>query len=189
MTYKKERAQLEELLLQNVGETILNKEQEILELVPELIICAQCEHGNPAHIYNVFEHTLHVAAGVEADLKLKLAALLHDIGKPYVKTWYEGWFRYGGHPEVSVTLSKLILKRLGYSADFIEEVAQVVRYHDEKIPPERESIQEMLTKLGKENFERLLRLQQSDISAHEATYAKKTLEKLNEVKTVYATFS
>lgn len=40
MTYKKERAQLEELLLQNLGETILNKGQEILELVPELIICA-----------------------------------------------------------------------------------------------------------------------------------------------------
>lgn len=189
MTYKKERAQLEELLLQNVGETILNKGQEILALVPELIICARCEHGNPAHIYNVFEHTLYVVAGVEGDLKLKLAALLHDIGKPYVKTWYEGWFRYGGHPEISVILSKLILKRLGYSVDFIEEIAQLVKYHDEKIAPEKESVEEMLKKLGKENFERLLRLQQSDISAHEATYAKRTLEKLNEVKAVYATFS
>lgn len=188
MTYKKERAQLEELLLQISGEAILNKGQEILELVPELTICAQCEYGNPAHIYNVFEHTLHVVAGVEADLKLKLAALLHDIGKPYVKTWYEGWFRYGGHPEVSVTLSQLILKRLGYSADFIEEVPQLVRYHDEKIPPEKESIQEMLTKLGKENFERLLLLQCSDISAHEAAYAERSLKKLDEVKKVYATF-
>ena len=185
MTYEKERVQLEQLLLNNVGQDILNHAKDFLDIVPELIICAQCEHDNPAHIYNVFEHILHVVAGVEGDLKLKLAALLHDIGKPYVKTWYEGWFRYDGHPEVSVTLSKLILKRLGYSVDFIEEIAQLVKYHDEKIAPEKEGVEEILMKLGKDNFERLLALQQSDILAHEATYAKRILEKLNEVRRVY----
>ena len=133
----------------------------------------------------MFEHTLHVVAEVEADLKLKLAALLHDIGKPYVKTWYEGWFRYGGHSEVRVILSELILKRLGYSEGFVEEMVQLVKYHDEKISLEKESVKEMLTKLGKDNFERLLVLQQSDILVHEAAYAKGKLEKLNEVRRVY----
>lgn len=186
MTYEVERKQLEDLLLQHPEEDILSYGQSILKLVPELIVCAECEHGNPAHIYNVFEHSLHVVVGVRSDLRLKLAALFHDIGKPYVKTWYDGWFRYGGHPEVSVTLTKLILQRLGYEEALIGEISELVKYHDHRMSLDRVSVQEMVNQLGKENFERLLELQKSDMAAHEPEYAKGMLIKLNEVEKIYS---
>ena len=40
----------------------------------------------PHHRYNVGEHTLHAMKNIRADKILRLAMLLHDMGKPALKT-------------------------------------------------------------------------------------------------------
>ena len=51
-----------------------------------------------------------------------MAALLHDIGKPF--SYQDEEVRhFHGHPEVSADMTEEILKRLGYSKDFIDLAA------------------------------------------------------------------
>lgn len=49
---------------------------------------------------------------------LKIAALLHDIGKPYRKTVIDNVDSFKGHEEASEIIANLILTRLGYEEVF-----------------------------------------------------------------------
>lgn len=185
MSYSKDRSELNYILLNTKGEEILSYADKILELIPELIICNKCEHEHRAHKYNVYIHILHVVAGVENDLILKLAALLHDIGKPYVKKKVNEKVSYLGHQEVSTTISKLVLSRLGYDENIIKDTCTLIRIHDDKIRPSIDAINSAMENIGRVNFERLLKLQTSDISAHSEGYAEIIMPKLEKVKELY----
>ena len=186
MVYMADRDELSNILLSSEGMDILNYSDRILELVPELIVCSKCDHEHIAHKYNVYIHILHVVSGVNKDLSLKLAALFHDIGKPYAKKKIKEKVNYRGHPQISVVITELVLKRLGYDKAMIDEVCTLVKLHDEKVKPEIGHIKLVVDKIGKVNFERLMELQTSDISAHADEYASVILPKLEKVKEVYA---
>lgn len=185
MSYASDRDELTNILLNNNGVDILAYSDKILELVPELIVC-KCEHEHRAHKYNVYTHILHVVAGVDSDLTLKLSALFHDIGKPYVKKKINEKVHYCGHEEVSCTISRLVLDRLGYDEDIINDVCTLIRIHDKKIKPTINDIKLVVDRIGKINFERLLKLQTSDISAHANDYAETIIPKLDRLKEVYS---
>ena len=52
------------------------------EVIPELLPMRGFDQKNDHHIYDVLEHTAAVVEAVEAQPRLRLAALFHDIGKP-----------------------------------------------------------------------------------------------------------
>ena len=185
MAYTDDRQELTKILLNINGTDILSLQDKILELVPELIICKNCEHEHKAHKYNVYIHTLYVVAGVNNDLILKLAALLHDIGKPYVKKKVNDKVHYWGHQKVSVEISNLVINRLGYDENIINDVCTLIKMHDTPIKPTSDSIKLAIDDIGEVNFERLLKLQISDISAHSDNYAEILLPKLDKLKKVY----
>ena len=61
---------------------------------------------------------------------LKLAALLHDIGKPRTKTLEpNGRARFLGHPEEGAATSAAILERLRFSRKELQLVTLLVKYH------------------------------------------------------------
>ena len=61
---------------------------------------------------------------------LKLAALLHDIGKPATKTVEaSGRTRFLGHHTLGAEISLNILRRLRTSGDGVELVSRMVEYH------------------------------------------------------------
>lgn len=185
MVYISDRNDLSNILLHNNADDILYFGDKILELVPELIICNKCEHEHKAHKYNVFRHTLHVVSGVENDLTLKLAALFHDIGKPYVKKKVNDKIHYHGHEDVSVDLTRLILRRLSYEEELIKEVCLLVKFHDTKVTPSIEGVQAMSNNIGKKNLEKLFKLQTSDILAHADYYAEIIMPKLKRIIKFY----
>ncbi|MBW9158013.1 HD domain-containing protein [Clostridium tagluense] len=133
MVYMVDREELTNILLNNNGDVILPYADKILELVPELIVCSRCEHEHRAHRYNVYMHIIHVDAGVDSDLTLKLAALFHDIGKPYAKKKVNEKVRYWGRGDISVVITNLVLNRLGYDESRINDVCSLVKIHDEKL--------------------------------------------------------
>lgn len=99
--------------------------------VPELMALVGCTQ-NKYHAYDVWEHTLQVMdACPGTDPILRLAALLHDVGKPETKgvhpvtgdaTFYE-------HEEVGAVIANHILSQLRFSNEDRGRVTHLVRNH------------------------------------------------------------
>lgn len=77
---------IEILISDDVYNGLKQNKEAIFLLIPELKICNGFNQNNKWHIYDVFEHILHVVSGVNNNLCLRLAALFHDIGKPQTYT-------------------------------------------------------------------------------------------------------
>ena len=70
------------LLLSATAEDLLTFAPLLTQVIPELTPSVGFLQHTPHHAYDVFTHTAHVVEAVPAELSLRWAALLHDIGKP-----------------------------------------------------------------------------------------------------------
>ena len=92
-----------------------------------------CDQNTKHHMYTVGWHTIHVMENVRPDKAMRLAAMLHDIGKPVVKrSDKKDHSHFQGHPQMSDVMADRILRRLKYDNDTIHKVRMLVRYHDER---------------------------------------------------------
>lgn len=102
-------------------------------IVPELEQGIGCEQ-NGDHIYDVWTHNLKAldhSAERQWPLHVRIAALLHDIGKPTTRIWSDekkDWTFYG-HDVVGGKMARDILRRLKYPNDVIDTVGKLVRWH------------------------------------------------------------
>ena len=93
------------------------------------------------HHKDVYQHSLTVLdqvidlenkhePNIQPDLVLRLAALLHDIGKPKTRK-FEGEARvsFHHHEVVGARLAKKRLEKLRYSNDIIEQVCLLIELH------------------------------------------------------------
>ena len=92
---------------------------------------------NEYHENDVWEHTLNVLNLVAkrpfngvSGLEVRMAALLHDIGKPRVKSVDDkGRVHFYGHELAGADIAEIILRRLKYSNSFIDKVKFFVKNH------------------------------------------------------------
>jgi poly(A) polymerase len=103
-------------------------------LWPELSAFDSVDHSKEFHPEgNVWNHTLetfrHRKAGTNGafDLRLSLALLLHDAGKPISASF--GSRRFDGHAELGARAARCFLKRLGYESALIEDIFYLVKNH------------------------------------------------------------
>jgi len=91
------------------------------------------------HHKDVYQHTLIVLEqaisyekqyGLEGDLVLRLAALMHDIGKPNTrKLETGGGVTFYHHDVVGAKLAKVRLRELRFDNDTIKDVARLIELH------------------------------------------------------------
>lgn len=112
----------------------LMKEAGVLKYIaPELEEGVGVEQ-NKAHRFTVWEHNLRSLGHTARKgwgLDIRLASLLHDVGKPASRRWSKekkDWTFYG-HEVVGAKMSVKILSRLKFPKKTIEKVAKLVRYH------------------------------------------------------------
>ena len=94
-------------------------------LLPEVFACHGVEQGG-WHTHDVFGHTLETVEHAQPDLVVRLAALLHDAGKPVTAT-PDGAFH--GHDEVGAGMAREALTRLRFSNAEQDRVTRLVRLH------------------------------------------------------------
>lgn len=102
-------------------------------VIPELEDGCGIEQ-NKAHKFTVWEHnirSLDHAAGRNWPLEIRLAALLHDVGKPASRRWSKekGDWTFYGHDVIGGRMAAKILARLKFPKKTIELVSKLVRYH------------------------------------------------------------
>lgn len=135
------------------------------------------EHKHPHHCYDVWEHTIKAVQKSRPDLQIRLALLLHDIGKPYSYVEGEDGVRhFPGHPEKSAQMSREILTRLGYEQKEIDEICYLVEHHDTIIDVNNLKINNI------ELIKKQLYIQYCDAYAHHPNHIVKRIKKLDEIK-------
>ena len=105
----------------NIVESINKNMDYILDIIPEIKYMIGFDQNHPDHHLDVWEHTLCALSMSEKDFEIRLSLLLHDIGKPF--SYQDGEVRhFRGHQRVSSDMSRIILKRLGYSKEFVDKI-------------------------------------------------------------------
>ena len=147
------------------------------EFLPELVTCMDCGQNNPHHCYTVGEHIIHAVCAADNDRILRLAMLLHDIGKPLCKTTDEdGTDHFHGHAALSARIADQILRRLKYDNDTRGKVVRLVEYHGMDMEYTPESVRRGIVKVGVELFPLLMKVKQADGAAQSSYRADEKRE-------------
>ena len=141
----------------------------LAHIVPELLDGDGVEQSQ-AHRYDVLEHNIRTLAhsGVKQfRLEVRLAALLHDIGKPKTRAWHKerGDWSFHAHEVVGARMVRKILKRLKFSKEIIETVSLFVRWHMFFSDPEKVSlsgVRRMVARVGEQHIWDLIDLRVCD---------------------------
>ncbi len=111
------------------GVELLQSTGLLHHIIPELeegIGCGQNLH----HIYTVWEHNLRALETCPSDkLHVRLAALLHDVGKPKTKRGDGLHSTFYNHDHVGARMTRTILTRLRYPKDIIDTATLLVDHH------------------------------------------------------------
>ena len=154
-------------------------------VLPELDAAFATAQQNPHHQYTVGEHLMQSLLHIQADKSLRLAALLHDIGKPKVRmTDGEGIDHFHGHVEVSEQMAAGILRRLKFDNDTITKVQKYIRYHDYKPEPNARAVRRAVNKIGAEYFE-VMALWRADTLAQSSYERQQKLAHIDAVEQLY----
>ena len=155
--------------------------------LPEFDICMETQQNNPHHMYSVGEHILETMKHIRADKVLRMSMLLHDIGKPQMKTTdAQGIDHFHGHQELSAKMATNILKRLKFDNDTLYMVEKFVRYHDRDIEPGRKYLRRAMSKLGTDVFPRLFEIKEADVAGQSNYRREEKLSRIQELRTLYA---
>jgi poly(A) polymerase len=98
------------------------------EFLPELN-AMQLEQ-DPVHRHkDVLAHTIAVVRNTRPELRVRLAALLHDIGKPKTRSFGPGGVSFHHHEVVGARMAEERLRALRYPNDLVGEVSRLIYLH------------------------------------------------------------
>lgn len=151
------------------GMVMLEKLGMIDYILPEIKASIGCEQGG-IHAYDVYEHllrTLQAAADKGHSTNLRIAALLHDIGKPATRRTggKNKHYTFFGHEVVGARMTKIILERLKLPRETTLEVEKLVRWHMFFSDPDEitlSAVRRTIVRIGEDNIENLLNLRVCD---------------------------
>lgn len=155
---------------------------------PEFDVAMETGQNHPHHRYTVGEHTLHSLQYVRPDKRLRLAMLLHDIGKPATRTTDgDGVDHFHGHPAVGERMAEDFLRRLKFDNDTIREVCKLVLYHDygNSVEPDMRIVRRAVNRIGEDAFPALFEIKRADVLAQSDYMRQEKLELIDRWQELY----
>jgi len=144
------------------GLELLRAVGALSHIMPELLEGWGVEQ-NEFHRYTVYYHALRTCDEAPRDLVQRLAALLHDVGKPRTKSGPH-FYR---HEVVGEEMARALLTRLRFSGDVIAQVTHLIRHHmfasDDSLTDA--AIRRFINRVGASHVEQLFALRRADITA------------------------
>ena len=170
----------------NAGNVLRQYSDVIGEIMPPCLSMIGFEQHNPHHEFDVWEHTLRAVDAAPRETILRLAAFLHDIGKPQCfSSDADGIGHFYGHAAKSEEISREIFAKYIRTDKRTEErVLFLVTHHDEPVIPERKILRRRLAKYGEEPLRQLLALNRADIKGQSAVSAGERLAGLDQAESI-----
>lgn len=115
---------------------------------------------------NVGIHTLRALKAVEADRVLRLAVLLHDVGKTQCADVANG--NLPSHGEAGEQMAKRIMRRLRLDNTTIYEVSTLIRWHSFRAENSMYRVRQVMSRIGPKLFDKLIKVKYADITARKS---------------------
>ena len=159
-------------------------------ILPEMKDCVNAPHNNPWHPHDILEHILYVVDRCDTDkFEIKMAALLHDIGKPACRLKKETKDVFYGHPEKSVELARSVFANdLKVTTKEKERILGLIEKHDNPILPQKKHIRRFIANTSEDFVRDWMVLKEADLMDHKPPKGsedewKETLDKWSLFKT------
>lgn len=133
-------------------------------IIPELLTTQGIKQAGH-HTEDVWNHSLNsLANSISPDPVVRLATLLHDIGKPRAYRNKNGKITFYGHEVVSYKLAQVIGQRLRLSRKDKEKLLILVRQHMFVYNPNMTdaAIRRFIRKVGEQNINDMINLRIAD---------------------------
>ena len=134
------------------------------EVLPVVYRMKDFDQKTPFHHLDLLGHTLLTMDQTPPKLRVRIAALLHDVGKLDTQSFSEnGQAHYYGHDQRSVDMAKEIMRGWKASNDLISDVTTLIGRHMEGMNPyTKKSIKRLMGRTGELVWD-LFDLQEADI--------------------------
>lgn len=137
------------------------------------------------HHKDVLAHTIAVTAKTRPERLVRLAALLHDVGKPKTRSFGEGGVTFHHHEVVGARLARDRMQALKYSADDVEVVRTLVylhlRFHTYKMGWTDAAVRRFVRDAG-DQLDRLIELTRCDCTTRNQRKAAQLARRMDELE-------
>jgi tRNA nucleotidyltransferase (CCA-adding enzyme) len=135
---------------------------------PELLESVGMEQ-NKWHAYDVWRHALECMDACVGDPVLRIAALLHDVGKPRTRAWSDKTsdYTFYDHDRVGAEIAEPIAARLRFSNEERARIVALVRFHLFHYSGDWSdaAVRRWIRRVGPERVEDLYGLNEADVRA------------------------
>ena len=149
----------------SIGLDLLNDCGILRLIIPELVACQEVSQGQ-LHRYDLYHHLLYACdTAPRENLVVRLAALLHDLGKPQtMERSPDGTLHFHRHEDLSARLTEKILRRLRFPNQIIKQVSHLVAQHMFHYEDNWSdaAVRRFVARIGLENIPDLLSVRRAD---------------------------
>lgn len=134
-------------------------------IIPEILLGEKMEQ-NHHHVYTVLKHSLlSLKHCPSSKWQVRLAAFLHDVGKPASMKVIDGGRTFYNHEYIGAKITRKIMDRLKFSREDTETVVNLVKNHMFYYnvgEVTAASVRRLIAKTGRENLSDLIDLRVAD---------------------------